>query len=160
MKNIKGTPNGKRQTITLSLTRAQVKAIQDSGDLFGGFYRHRRYGTPSIGESLSKQIIKKAGKLFPEILEEERQLKVAWEIKQAYRDSLTDIRLRRKDEIHEASECYEQAHKAMRTLDNQMEEELDGVIDAKFDEAGITMFRSHGQGLVLAEEAKVLAESK
>jgi len=151
MKNIKGS-NGERQIITLTLTRSQVKAIQDNEQhLFSGYGWGRRRGIYNIGDQLAKQIVKKAGKLFPEIAEEERQLKLAWEIKQELRLTLSEVRSKHEDEIREAQATYDQAHKAVMTLENQMEKELDDIIDTKFAESGITMFRSHGSGLALAK---------
>ncbi len=147
--------NRERQKITISLTRGQAQSIQANGrDLFGGCGYGRRRGDMNVGEQLAKQIVKKAGKLFPEIAEEDRQSQLAWKIKEELRYTLRDVRSKHEDEIHEAHEVFEQAHKAMMAIENLMEKEADAIIDVKFDEAGITMFRSHGGGLTMPDISK------
>lgn len=139
--------NGKRQTITLSLTRKQAHSIQMNGERL---LSRPRYGWPAIDESITRQIIKKTGKLFPEIAEEERQSKLAWEIQRANSNPM-EIRKKYEKQIEKAQERSRKAHNAVRVLEDKIDEELDAIINAKFDEAGITLFRSHRRGLTHAD---------
>ena len=143
MKNIKGS-NGKTQTIILRLTRKQVTEIQANSS-------SGRYGFPNLGESIANQIVKKAGKLFPEIAEEDRQTKLAFEIQRANSNPM-EIRKKYEKQIEKVQERSRKAHNAVRVLEDKIDEELDAIINAKFDEAGVTLFRSfNGRGLTHAD---------
>ena len=131
----------KSQTIQLRITRKQAESIQRRGDLYGGRGRYE------IEDLLARQIVKKAGKLFQDIGEHERQLSLAWKIQNDARgheeeSGVSEIRLKFEQRLNEANAKRAEVLKALGEIENEEREEIEALFNQKFDEAGITLFRS------------------
>lgn len=136
----------KTSEIKIRLTEAQVESIQHRGDLYNHGPRRRSFGT--LEDSITKQILKKASKLFPEIKERERQHALAWDI-QSYRvgdeelrEKVSAIRAGYETKVEELREQQIKLSTEIVKLDREIEEKVCALFNEKFDEAGITLFRS------------------
>lgn len=130
---IKGT-----RTVKVRLGYHQVRAILAGNENRLGF-RYLR-----LDEKIARQIVKQAKNLFPEIEEMDKQRQLAWKIQgeasacpevkaivEKYGPKLAkligkQVKLREKEGM----------------LVNEKEEKIEAIINQKFDEAGINIFRA------------------
>lgn len=135
----------KKATIKISLTETQVESIQRRGDLYTYGPRRQSCG---FEESVTKQIVKAASKLFPEVKERERQRALAWDIQATYsgdeelREKVSAIRAGYETKKEKLSKQQCELSTEIVTLDREIEAKIRVVFDQKFDEAGITLYRS------------------
>jgi hypothetical protein len=135
----------KKQAIKIWLSEGQVESIQQRGDLYR--YGHRR-SSVTLEESITKQIVKQASKLFPEVNERGRQEILAWNIQNSgYGDGeisegVSAIRAEYASRLNGHQVVVNEAHRKMGEIEQEMREKIEAIFNQKFDEAGITLFRS------------------
>lgn len=147
----------KTAPITIRLTETQVESIQRRNDLYGeGSCRQRSDG---LEDSVTKQIVKAASKLFPAIKERERQHALAWEIQATYRgnedlrEKVSAIRAGYEKTVEELREHQIRLSTEIVKLDREIEEKICVLFNEEFDKAGVTIYRS-GYPFGLRKKAK------